>query len=244
MRRLPPTALILFVTLGLVALPRHCLGQSAEELIPFSKLEPELRKELWQVAKRCTVKRKLAERRVACREATFHYLLRRLPLASRLVRELGLGRYVIEPVEGGGFSLKDNDGAFAQCEIVEQDAHRAIIVARGHVEAPLVPKVFGTGVIIIGTGVDPDDPSNIRTNCWNYFRLKSRALHRVSRAFRKTLGKVIERRLGAFVECAQTIAELVRKDPQKVYDTMKKLEVDESQLSDFKSRYLNRAGKR
>ena len=123
-------------------------------------------------------------------------------------------------------------------------AHRAIIVARGHVEAPLIPKVFGTGIIIIGTGVDPGDPSNIRTNCWNYFRLKSRALHRVSRAFRKTLGKVIERRLVAFVECAQTIAELVRKDPQKVYDTMKKLEVEESQLDDFKSRYLNPESKR
>ena len=62
-------------------------AQEAEELIPFEKLEVDLRDELWKITQRYTVRRKLDERTVKCTADTYEWLLQHLPLASVAARE-------------------------------------------------------------------------------------------------------------------------------------------------------------
>lgn len=223
------------------ALSNLAYGQSAEELIPFKKLKPELRKELWKVSKRYTVRRKVKEQVIDCRESTFHYLLRRLPMASRLVRHLKLGKYVIKSLKNKGFSITDSEGAFANCEIVFQESNRIVIVARGYIETGIFPKVYGTGVIIIRTSQTKNSAGKdaIKADCRVYFRLRDKYLHQATKAFRKTLGRVIEKRLLLFVDCARKIAEEIAISPKKVYEAMKQLKEDAAVLADFKRRFLN-----
>lgn len=216
-------------------------GQSAEDLIPFKKLPVKLRKELWKVAKSYTVRRKAPDREVVCESRTFHYLLRRLPLASRLVREMKLGEYVIKdaPSADGkrGFSISDEDGAFANCRIVFQEADRIVIVARGYVESGLFPKVYGTGVIIIRTtaGRENGQPK-VTADTRVYFRLRDDNLHHATKAFRKTLGRVIGARLAQFLDCAATLAGEIHKSPRKVDGVMVKLGVPAEELGEYRRR--------
>jgi len=223
--------------LALAALPGA--AQSAEELIPFEKLPVALRKELWRVAKKHTVRRRLPERSVACEEATFHYLLRRLPLASRLVRHLKLGRYKITGAEDGSFHIDDDAGAAARCEIVHRDAHRLVIVARGHVDPTILPKVLGTGIIVVRTSQAEDSTKGIQADCRVYFRVADRSLHMISRPFRKQLGRVIEKRLGLFVDCAVTIAALVAKNPKRVLAALAELDESPELQKDFAARFTS-----
>lgn len=230
-----------FAVLVVAALTNVAYGQSAEELIPFKKLKPELRKELWTVAKRYTVRRKVKEQVIDCRESTFHYLLRRLPMASRLVRHLKLGKYVIKSREKNGFSITDSEGAFANCEIVFQESNRIVIVARGYIETGIFPKVYGTGVIIIRTSQTKNSKGKdaIKADCRVYFRLRDKYLHQATKAFRKSLGRVIEKRLLLFVDCARKIAVQIAISPKKVFEAMKQLKEEAAVLADFKRRFLN-----
>jgi hypothetical protein len=233
--------LSLLAPFALLAVPNSAYGQTPEELIPFKKLKPELRKELWKVTKRPTVRRKVKEQTVKCKEATFHYLMRRLPLASRLVRHMKLGKYVIKKLENDGFSITDSEGAFANCEIVFQEANRIVIVARGYIETGIFPKVYGTGVIIIRTSqsLDAKGKANIKADCRVYFRLRDKFLHFATKAFQRTLGRVIEKRLLTFVDCARKIAEQIAVSPKKVLTALEELKESAKLRADFKRRFLS-----
>lgn len=209
-------------------------AQSPEELIPFEKLSVPLRNELWEISKRPTVKCKLPDRRVNCRDDAFNYLLRRLPLASRLCEKLGIGRYDIRDLGAGKFSLDDREGAFANCELAFEEPQRVVIVARGFFQAPALPKVEGTGLIIIRTKVVGN---HLEPDSRVYFKLHSKALHEVSKAFRKTLSRLLEARMDRFVSCAASLAEVVAKDPAKVAKAMTELGADEAQVKEFRARF-------
>lgn len=234
-----PKYLGLLLLLWTLLMPSWALAQTAEELIPFKKLPVKLRKELWKVCKRCTVRRKLPDKTALCKEATFHYLLRRLPLASRLVRKLKLGDYVIKDIDKGDFSISDSDGAFANCDIVVKESSRVVIVARGYIESGLFPKVYGTGVIVIRTSdIGTSSKPKLKADCRVYFRLKDKYLHTATRAFRKTLARVLEKRLLLFVDCAIKIAEFTQKDPNKVIKAMRSLKEKKELIADFKKRFV------
>ena len=162
-------------------------------------------------------------------------------MASRLVRHLKLGKYSIKDLKGGGFSITDADGAFADCEIVFQESSRVVIVARGYIETGIFPKVFGIGVIIIRTRQSKDKAGKgiIKADCRLYFRLKDKYLHQATKAFRKSLGRVIEKRLLLFVGCARQIAELITVDPEKVFKALGELKEEAAVKQEFKKRFLN-----
>lgn len=233
------------VALGAVCLMAGlCFGQSAEELIPFERLPVALRKEVWRIAKRPTVRRKIKDRTIACRPATFFYLLGRLPQASKLVRELELGDYKIKAGKRGGFAIDDEQGAFADCELIVQEPRRVVIIARGHVDTTLLPKVTGTGVIIVRTDEGKRAPTEgskprMTTDVRVYFRLKSRYLHLATRAFQKTLGQVMERRLARFIDCARALAEIIETEPGRVLKAMQKLKLPKADQDEFRRRFLS-----
>lgn len=214
-------------------------AQTAEELVPFEKLEVGLRDELWKVTQRYSVRRKLDEQTVKCPVDTYEWLLDHLPLSSIAARELDLGKYVIEDKGEKKFSIDDTDGAFASCEVVHREPGRMVIVARGEIEPKPLPKVKGTGVIIVRWKKDPKNEKQTLTDCHIFFRVTSESLHRITSAFRDTLGKILGAKIEGFVGCAVKVSELSEKDPEKVWkalDKSKKLKDDE--LEAFKKRFL------
>lgn len=214
-------------------------AQTAEELIPFEKLDVPLRDELWKVTQRYTVRRKIDERKIACSTETYEWLLAHLPLASVAAREMSLGKYVIEEKGDKTFSIDDTEGAFARCERVFSEKGRLVIVARGDVEPKPLPKVKGTGVIVLRWKKDPNDERRTLTDCHVFFRVASESLHRASAPFRDALGKILGEKIDGFVDCAVKESEESEKDPDKVLRALeksKKLKDDE--LDAFKKKFL------
>ncbi|MBI3724770.1 hypothetical protein HY251_12570 [bacterium] len=211
----------------------------AEDLVPFEKLEVDLRKELWKVTRRYTVRRRLDEKTIHCTADTYGWLLRRLPLASVASRELELGKYVIEGKGEAKFSIDDTEGAQADCERVFEEDGRIVIVARGSVEGVLLPKTKGTGVIVCRWREDKDDKKKVATECFVFFRVASDELHALTAPFRDALGKVLGGKLDGLVGTATKIACEIEKDPDKVRRALvrsKKLKDEE--IDEFRRKFL------
>ncbi len=251
--RLTPCLAALATTLLVATLAP---AQSAEELIPFEKLDVDLRDELWKITQRYTVRRKLEERTVKCTAETYEWLLQHLSLASVAARELDLGKYVIEDKEvekdkddkektakekqqKKPFTIDDKDGAQATCERVFEEKGRIVILAKGELEPKPLPKVKGTGVIIVRWKEDPKEKKQTLADCYVFFRVSNDALHRVSQPFRETLGKFLGTRLEGLVDCAVKVGELSDKDPDKVEKALEKSKkVKDDDLDAFKKKFL------
>src|SRR5687768_9651116 len=87
-----------------------------------------------------------------CRVPVYRFLLGDLPFAARAIDALQLeesGRYTIE-AEGhrNRFVVDDRAGARAKCVRAWEEEGLEVIVARGQLDLPLLPKVLGTGVIV------------------------------------------------------------------------------------------------
>jgi hypothetical protein len=214
-------------------------AQSAEDLIPFEKLDVQLREELWRVTQRYTVRRKVEDRHVTCSTDTYEWLLEHLPLASVAAREMDLGKYVIEDKGDKKFSIDDSDGAFANCESVLSEKGRLVIVARGDVEVKPLPKIKGTGVIVVRWKKDEKDEKKTVADCHIFFRVASESLHRASTPFRDALGKVLGTKIEGFVDCAVKESEASEKDPDKVLKALEKSKkIRDDELDAFKKKFM------
>lgn len=211
----------------------------AEDLVPFEKLDVPLRKELWKVCKKFTVRRTVPERRVKCPRTTYEWLLKHLPLASVAARELDLGKYVIEDKGEGKFSIDDAAGAFAVCERVHEEEGRVVIVARGTVESDVIPKTPGTGVIIVRYKPDPADAKQTLTDAFVFFRVTSESLHLASGPFRDKLGGLLGDKLDGLVTCAVKVSEACEKDASKVLTALERSKkVKDEELTAFKRKFI------
>jgi hypothetical protein len=246
---------LVFALFAAVLVPK-APAQEAEELVPFEKLDVELRKELWKVSKKFTVRRKVDEQKIACSSDTYEWLLLHLPLASVAARELDLGKYVIEDRGDRKFSIDDADGAFATCERIfeerPQDAPRAetanvgsstpgrvVVVARGTVESDVIPKTPGTGVIVVRWKSEPDDRKHVLTEAFVFFRVTSESLHLVSGPFRDKLGGIVGAKLESLVACAGKVSAEVEKDPARVLAALERSKkVKDAELAEFKRKFI------
>lgn len=188
-----------------------------------------------------TVRCEVRKPGVRCRPKTYRFLLARLPLAAKALRALKVDAdYAIEDLEQPGtFSIDDNAGAYATCEAPVQEEGEHLVIARGHVDLPLVPRVLGTGVIDVRYAPREDDPQRLRVRCNVAFRLTNRALHRVTRAFRRLLERVIQGKLEKLIGAATTLAERVDAEPLKVYRALQAAgEASEAELSAYRRAFL------
>lgn len=252
-----PAALAALLALGLsLAGTAHGDNPKAEDLIPFEKLEVKLRQELWRVTQRYTIRKSVEDVTVRCHAQSYGWLLKHLGLASVAARKLDLGKYVIEDKADGTFSIDDRDGAFAACERAWTDDGRSVIVARGHLEGALLPKVKGTGVIVVRYNEEtkeekaarearakkedkePEPGPRLFADCRIFFRVEDDFLHLASQAFRRTLGKLLGEKMEGLVSCAARVAEVVDKDPRKVWDAIQGQKLPEAELEEFQKKFL------
>jgi hypothetical protein len=228
-------AVLTLLSLGAAPVP----AQTAEELIPFEKLDVDLRDELWKVTQRYTIRRKADEKSVKCAVETYEWLLPRLPLASVASRELDLGKYVVEDKGGKKFSIDDTEGAFASCECVFEEKGRRVIVARGTVEGKVLPKTKGTGVIVVRWKEDPKDKKKTLTDCFVFFRVASDSLHLLSAPFRDQLGKILGGKLDGLITCAADVSAAIDKDPDKVLKALEKSKkLKDAEIDAFRKKFL------
>lgn len=199
-----PRSLLLGCAL-LLALPVR-----AQE-VPLERLDRALRREVEEVQRDPTVTCRV-ERAVVAEPRIYRHLLVNLPLASRAVRALELGQYVIEDDGPGRFTIDDTRGAFARAVLARDEDGLALVVARGHVEASILPRVHGTGVITVRYEPDPARPELLRCACDVAFRVQSRALHLAAGPFRGPLERVLTDKLADLVEVATGLAEALTRD--------------------------------
>jgi len=231
--RLPAALLLLLLA---VAPP----ARAQDDLqLDLSEVPAALRAEARGVHDQPTVTARIPAREVACSEATFSWLLARLPLASKLVRALELGDYAITPREGGLLRIDDKEGATADCERAIDRPGRLLMLARGVLDVSLLPTIHGTGVILLSWEADPDDPGRLGCQGKVWFKLRSRLLHLVTTPFERALRRVLEQKLDDLIRRAIALAQRVEAEPAAVYAALQaKGEATPEELSAFRGRFL------
>jgi hypothetical protein len=179
--------------------------------------EPD-RRELLEVTGAPTVDCQVEET-VRASTTVYRFLLAHLAFASRAIEALdldGTGRYAIEDAGDGRFTIDDHAGAFATCSRPSDEDGLLVVLARGHVEVPVLPRVLGTGVIVVRYEPSEDDPGLLRARCRILFRLTNRLLHALTAPLRDTLSRVLADKLSLLIRSASALAVVVERDPWAV----------------------------
>ncbi|MCO5171573.1 MAG: hypothetical protein M9894_35165 [Planctomycetes bacterium] len=160
---------------------------------------------------------------VRCRAGVYRFLLGRLALAARAVDALGLegtGRYLVEDAGAGRFTIDDRAGATADCSRAWDEEGLLVVVARGRLDVPVLPRILGTGVIVVRYAPTPDDPGLVAARAHVLFRLSNRLLRALSTPVREVLARVLRDKLALLVRTASALAEALERDPAGVLATL------------------------
>lgn len=213
MRRAAPLLLVL-----LLAPAAGADGVAALEGVALERVAAAERDDLRVVTADPTVDTEVTGG-VRCRAVVYRFLLERLPFAAKALDALSLeesGRYTIEPDGAGRFTIDDRAGARAACVRAWDEDGLQVVVARGELALPILPKVLGTGVIVTRYAPGEDDPARLDARCRVLFKLSSRFLHVLTTPVRKALARVLEDKLRLLVRSATVLAERVEADPTGV----------------------------
>lgn len=221
------------------------LGQDASPtpLDPWgmARIAETPRAEIKRVRDDATVRAALKPRRVRSSEEVYRYLLTHLPLASRWLRALELGDYDLSDLPEERFQIDDKAGAKAEGERALSEPGRLVVIARGTLEVPLLPKVKGVGVILIRFPKAPaikGKPAALLCSAETAFRVEGRVLHGLGRALRRVLRRVVRDKLNELVKSATALAEAVTRDPTGTYNRLKAAKVAPKDLEAFRQRFL------
>lgn len=218
MRTLSPLAALVLLTLAAAPVAAQVApGAAAPPLegVALERLPEADRVELATVTGDPTVDATVSGE-VRASPRVYRFLLTRLPFAARAIEALQLstaGRYVVDDQGQGRFTIDDTAGAYARCTRPWDEDGHAVVVARGHLDVPLLPRVLGTGVIVTRWSPSPDDPGLLRASCRVLFRLGSRLLHALTAPVRELLTRALTDKLALLVRSATLLAEAVERDP-------------------------------
>lgn len=204
-----------------------------------------LRAEVLRVERDATVKTKIPARDVESSPAVYRYLLTHLPQSARWLGSLELGDYAIEDRPKGRFHIDDQAGAVATGERALDEEGRLCVVAKGRLEVRILPRIRGTGVILV-TYPRVERPASasqparrvLRCGAEVAFRVESDVLHRLSRPIRGVLARVLRAKMADLVQAATGLAEAIHKDPQGVYRRLEGAKASEADLAAFRRHFL------
>jgi hypothetical protein len=225
-------------------------GPDTGELL--ERLPDALREEAGAVHEDPTVRCEVEEH-ARCSPRTYRFLLNHLPLAARALEGLsdeergdeglaaeGLGSYTITAQPDGHYGIDDHAGATADAEVVLEEEGLLVIIARGQLEVPLLPPIPGTGVIVLRYASDPDDPQVMSSRCAVSFRVDDDTLHRLTSPFRRTLRRVLGRKLGLLIRSAVGLAQACEDEPWEVYAGLRRAAgVRSDDLRAFREQFLS-----
>ncbi|MBL4849054.1 MAG: hypothetical protein JKY65_26315 [Planctomycetes bacterium] len=224
-----------------------CPGLAQEKPVPdpwgLARIASTSRTEIERVRQDATVSCALKARPVHSTEEVYRYLLTRLPLASRWLAALDLGDYGLTDLPNQRFQIDDKAGAKAEGERVLSEPGRLVVIARGTLEVPLLPKIRGVGVILIrfpqATATKTGQgPAPLVCSAKVAFRVKGRLFHGIGRALQRILRRVLRSKLDALVTSATALAESITRDPTGTYLRLKQAKASAEDLRAFRARFL------
>jgi hypothetical protein len=225
----------------LLCLPAAAQAQDSTFEGLLDRLPDGLRTEVSGIVNDPTVTCEVTET-ARCTPRTYRFLLNHLPLSARALSSLGsdeVGSYTIEAREDGTYLIDDHAGATAVAEVIIEEEGLMVIVARGRVELPVIPAIDGTGVIVLRYASDEADPDLMRSTCLVSFRVANDTLHRMTAPFRRTLRRVLGRKLGLLIRSAVTLARSCEERPWDVYRGLRQVEgVQPDELREFREQFL------
>lgn len=235
-----------FALLSLLVLLAPASAQEREPPQDWRERVPAaLRAELLRVERDATVKTTIPPRDVASSPAVYRYLLTNLPQSARWLRALELGDYAIEDRPEGRFHIDDQAGAVALGERALDEPGRLCVVARGRLEVRVLPRIRGTGVILVTyprvtRPASEEAPARqvLRCGAEVAFRVESEVLHRLSRPIRGVLARVLRAKMSDLVQAATGLAEAIHQDPSGVYRRLERAKADEKDLAAFRRQFL------
>ncbi|HBP20962.1 MAG TPA: hypothetical protein DEA08_24645 [Planctomycetes bacterium] len=228
----------------LLLAPAFAQDQPREE--DWRERIPEaLRVEVLRVERDATVKTRIPARDVESSPAVYRYLLTHLPQSARWLRSLKLGDYAIEDRPKGRFHIDDQAGAVALGERALDEPGRLCVVARGRLEVRILPRIRGTGVILVtyprvARPAQGERPARqvLRCGAEVAFRVESEVLHRLSRPIRSVLARVLRSKMADLVAAATGLAEAIHQDPSAVYRRLERAKASEEDLAAFRRQFL------
>lgn len=226
------------------------------EAVPIDRLVEATQVAAARITRAPTVGCALPLRKLRSRPSVYRYMLTHLPLASRWLKALGKGDYVIKALPGGGFSIDDKAGATADCSFALEESGLLVVLAKGRLEVPVLPRIRGSGVIlvryrkttikVVETKRDAEGKEvkttvthpALETRAQVDFRVQSRLLHALGRAFRGSLQGVLTQKLEQLVGAAIHLAQEVHLRPTGVYRKLKAAKASKADLLAFKKKFL------
>jgi hypothetical protein len=207
---------------------------------PLERLDPAVRKQVRAVRGDATVTARIPTQTVRAPASVYRALLARLPLASRWLKALDLGDYTIRDLPKGGFLVDDKLGARARCARALDEEGQLVVVAGGSLEVAVLPKIQGTGVILVRYAPpDPAAPAVLAATAEVDFRVASGLLHMLSRPFRKTLERVLADKMADLITSATALAEAIHRDPSGTLVELKAKGVAAEDLEAFRKLFLS-----
>lgn len=223
MRPIATSALLLVLASFFAAAP--ALAQAGPlEGVALERVAEADRRELELVTGAPTVDCQVEET-IRASTTVYRFLLAHLGFASRAIEALrldGTGSYAIEELGDGRFTIDDHAGAFATCSRPSDEDGLLVVLARGHVEVPILPRVLGTGVIVVRYAPTEVDPTLLRARCRILFRLSNRLLHALTSPLKDTLSRVLADKLSLLIRSASALAVVVERDPWAVLAAVEK----------------------
>lgn len=222
-------------------------GQEAPSERPdpwgLQRMEPAARLEVERIRADATVATGVAERRVFARASVYARLLQELPLASRWLDALELGSYRIEdvPDQPERFRIDDRAGAKAEGQRVLSEPARLVVLAPGTLQVAILPKIRGTGAILIRFPPAPEragEAPALLCSAEVAFRVEGENLHALGQTLRGALERILRGKLEALVRSATTLAEAVSANPTRVYERLRAAKLDPKDLAAFRERFL------
>ncbi|MBI3270697.1 MAG: hypothetical protein HYZ53_16970 [Planctomycetes bacterium] len=184
----------------------------AEEVkIPFDKLDGDYLTQVRRVADGASFTVTLPHEDVKSNLETYDFMLDHLPFTARVVRGLGLGKYVILPQRADMVVLDDKEGLRSRMTLLLRDTGLRVYYTVGVYDGPVLPKMRATAVIVLT--YRPTETGALSTDAKIWFRIESPG-YRILAAFVKpTARDEVRKKSVVFISAAKTVAERLAADP-------------------------------
>jgi hypothetical protein len=213
------------------------LRQQGEDLIPFELLEEADLQRAEAILERCTLKRRIRERKTLARREAYDWLLDRLPLTSVFMRELDLCHYKFTVKGEREIHIAYRGRPTGEARLIFREKGLRVYYGRGFIDSPFIPRISGRGLFALRYYEGKDGYLNVDGQY--FFRIDSKFLHMVTQAFKGLVGEAIDDKLFAAFDAVSDISERVERDPWVLYELLPgHPEVSRKELQAFKDFFI------
>ncbi len=220
----------------LIGLCLCLLSAAPRATVDVDALPEEYREKARTILAEPSLVSNLPRTRVAANDKVMGYLLDHLPLCAVMGRNLGWSHYLLDELPDGALHLDDREGLEAtMTEVARSDSGRTYLV-HGYYRLSVF-RIWSDGLIRLEWRNTPDGAMVMWAKVW--LRFEDGVVHRVSRAMRGVLGKIIRRKATVFIDTATRLSVAVAANPEDVYQRAMEGagNISDPEREDFRTRF-------